>query len=180
LLRVTPDKTTYRTTLSPFERGGVYAFDVHILDHQNQGLKKLDGQMLVAAVIEGVEVIDTKELLQKILTTYFCLFLLIILLLILILVETISCVRHKDARVRKEILIFLLIVALVTVFVMRDAIADEYFCFAFLILLLVLVARGVYTLLKRFFTDETDEIDENKNINNKDDENKNTPFSYYN
>lgn len=171
LLRVTPDKTAYRTTLAPFERGGVYAFDVHILDHQNQGLKKLDGQMLVAAAIEGVEVIDIKEKLQKILTVSFCFLLLVLLLLTLILAGIISFVRNKDTRVRKGILIFILILALITVLVLRKTIADEYFCFAFFILLLLLIARGIYAFLKkRFFAYEKDK---NSNINHKDDTNTN-------
>ena len=43
LLRVNKDKTAYEATIAPLGRNGNFKFGVAILDHKNQGLKKLAG-----------------------------------------------------------------------------------------------------------------------------------------
>ncbi len=87
LLRVTDDKQTYRTTLAPFGRGGVYSFDVHILDHKNQGLKRLEGKMLMASIVgEGDTLQMFWKLIKTILTDYTTLILWIILIVLLLIV----------------------------------------------------------------------------------------------
>jgi len=51
LLRVNPEKTAYEAVIGPLGRDGRFTFGLAILDHKNQGLKKLAGT-LVAAVPE--------------------------------------------------------------------------------------------------------------------------------
>lgn len=43
LLRVNKDKTAYEALIAPLERPGRYTFGLAILDHKNQGLKKVAG-----------------------------------------------------------------------------------------------------------------------------------------
>ncbi len=43
LLRVNKDKTAYEATIAPLGRSGNFEFGIAILDHKNQGLKKLAG-----------------------------------------------------------------------------------------------------------------------------------------
>lgn len=49
LLRINEEKTAYEALIAPLGRGGRYTFGLAILDHKNQGLKKLAG-LIVAAV----------------------------------------------------------------------------------------------------------------------------------
>lgn len=53
LMKVTRSKDYYIAEIAPLEAGGVYAFALHILDYQNQGLKKLYGNLLVSSAIES-------------------------------------------------------------------------------------------------------------------------------
>ena len=87
LLRVNEEKTTYSATIAPFVRGGVYDLSVRILDHKNQGIKRLQGDLFVAAALLGLD-LDALGILQL---------LLLLLLLILILI-TIRRLLDKERR----------------------------------------------------------------------------------
>jgi hypothetical protein len=43
LLRINKDLTRYETTIAPLKREGEIAFDISILDHENQGLRRFPG-----------------------------------------------------------------------------------------------------------------------------------------
>ncbi len=47
LLKINKNKTAYEATIGKFERGGVYSFEVVILDYNRQALKKIDGTFVV-------------------------------------------------------------------------------------------------------------------------------------
>ena len=53
-MRVEQDKTAYLATIAPLLDGGTYELNVTILDHQNQGLKKLRGDLLVALAVSAL------------------------------------------------------------------------------------------------------------------------------
>lgn len=148
LLRVTPDKKTYRTTIAPFVKGGVYEFDVNILDHKNQGVKKLDGEMLVAAAIVEVEMFEP---LRDLLLAHNCLLLLILLLLVLLISAYLRL--YKKMKNRKLFFVVATSILLVIVFSLyfNEQISDQYFCYALILLLLILIPRSMYQLLKRIF-----------------------------
>lgn len=155
LLRVTDDKSTYRTTLAPFGKGGLYAFDVNILDHKNQGIKKLDGTLLAAAVIEEIEVVETVgKLLKELIEQRFCFLFILLLLLLLMFITVIKFIRKrsKEQTQRKQlsILFFLLLIAFVTIVFFKDSIPEQYFCLLLWILLLLLLSYSIYKLFKRF------------------------------
>ena len=81
LLRVEQDKTAYLATLSPLLDGGVYELNVTILDHQNQGLKKLRGDLLVAQAIAALPFSFVVGFLKSTAFLNLLLFLFILLLL---------------------------------------------------------------------------------------------------
>ncbi len=45
LLRVDEQKETYQATIGALEKSGLYRFTISVLDHENQGLKRLEGKV---------------------------------------------------------------------------------------------------------------------------------------
>lgn len=53
LLRINADKTAYEATLGPLGRSGNYTMSIVVLDYQNQGLKRINGNIM-ALVFNGI------------------------------------------------------------------------------------------------------------------------------
>ena len=53
LLRVNADATYYEATIGPLGRSGNYALNIAVLDYQNQGLKRIGGNLRALAFAAG-------------------------------------------------------------------------------------------------------------------------------
>jgi len=154
LLRVTPDKTTYRTTLAPLKRGGTYDFDVNILDHKNQAVKKLNGELLVAAVIEEVEAVEMfGTYLADLLRQNICLLLLLLVLLLLLSITYMRFFRKVGGRKLYLFLFILLAVIIVAALILfRVRIGEQGFCLLLFLIIFFLLLYSTYKLSKRILT----------------------------
>lgn len=104
LLRVNKEKTAYEALIAPLERSGVYGLGVLILDHKNQGLKKLSGFLLVK-VPEFVSNNNTKIIaeIKKIIGNWsFPLLALLILILTTLLIDRKLRERKRASQYRAQ------------------------------------------------------------------------------
>jgi len=158
LLRVDEEKSVYRATLAPLERAGVYPFFVNILDHKNQGLKKLQGEILVAATIETIDITETIGIaLEKFVTQNSCFIFLLTILLLLLTVVIRTFLKHKKKNDEKyknfhKSFIILPLIAISTLVVFRNVIADQYFCLLSLVTLTAILIFFTYRLLRKILT----------------------------
>lgn len=83
LLRVNDNKTAYEAILAPLERPGRYSFGVAILDHKNQGLKKIAG--VIAAHLPDLGIAPTPFYRTFAYTFYTLALILLIIVLVLML-----------------------------------------------------------------------------------------------
>lgn len=83
LLRVNKDKTTYEATIAPLGRNGNFKFGVAILDHKNQGLKKLAG--VIVSVVPLLQSQNPSVVWKSMFASLFIILILILLVVILFL-----------------------------------------------------------------------------------------------
>lgn len=92
MLRVNSSKTAYEAIIAPLERPGRYTFGVAILDHKNQGLKKIAG--VIAAHLPDL------GLQQNPFSSVFAygIYLLILILIIIFLILCLSLFRKRKTE----------------------------------------------------------------------------------
>ncbi len=84
LLRTNKDKTTYEAIVAPLERPGKYSFGIAILDHKNQGLKKMAG--VLAATVPDIFFGRDGDFGDLMSTSSFLLIVLLLVLIVLIFI----------------------------------------------------------------------------------------------
>jgi hypothetical protein len=118
LLRVNKAKNVYEATIAPLGGRGIYKLNAIILDYQNQGLKRITGNIRALALdsVEGLvyEITRTPTLI------YFFIFLLILIALIVILRK-----RKNHKAVASATMIGLILFTVVSVIPVHAAINKE-------------------------------------------------------
>ncbi|MEI6305155.1 MAG: hypothetical protein WCP09_04055, partial [Candidatus Taylorbacteria bacterium] len=109
VLRINADKTAYEATIGPLGKTGVYKVNVVVLDYQNQGLKRLDGNLLASVGVLPPEVIAGFMALPW-LTIGIIFLILLIIIIILLLIRRRK--NEKDAKVKKVTKLLLIFMAL--------------------------------------------------------------------
>ncbi len=94
LLRVNKTKTYYEASIAPLKRSGDYKLNLVILNFQNQGLKKLDGN-LKAVAFESLLPLITSGNKNK---GLFYWIILILILVIIIAYTIISSIKRKEKK----------------------------------------------------------------------------------
>ncbi len=82
LLRVNADKTAYEATIGPLSDSGIYELHISVLDYQNQGLKRIYGQLdsrFVPAPASQSDGLDMQGLLAIVIFVIICVALLVVL-----------------------------------------------------------------------------------------------------
>ena len=109
VLRINSDKTAYEATIGPLGKTGVYKVNVVVLDYQNQGLKRLDGNLLASVgVLPPAVVAGLKALPWLTIGIIFAILILIVLIIILIRKRK----EKKDNEMKKVTKLLILFLAL--------------------------------------------------------------------
>jgi len=153
LLRVTPGKDTFQTTIAPLSRGGTYDMFINILDHKNQGLRKLQGELLTAAAIVSIE---PPRGLIEILHAFTTCFALLVILTVIFLLCTVWNIIRKDIHTKNTTFFIFFSALLVSVVLLRRTFFEEYSCTILVIVLFLLAGVVLYQLMKKLFHHNTD------------------------
>lgn len=92
LLRVNKTKTYYEASIAPLKRSGDYKLNLVVLDFQNQGLKKLDGNLKALAFESIIPLILNK----KIDNSLFYWVLILLVLVAIIIYTVVSSIKRRN------------------------------------------------------------------------------------
>ena len=97
LLRVNPEKTAYEANIAPLGRSGLFQFGISILDHKNQGLKKLAG--VIVSVVPALLNSNSLSVIGFISENkYPVLFLVLLLLLALLALRLLKSIKKNSEQ----------------------------------------------------------------------------------
>lgn len=93
LLRVNKTKTYYEASIAPLKRSGDYKLNLVVLDFQNQGLKKLEGNLKAVAFESLLPIVSTVGKNNK---NVFYWVLLILILAFIIVYTVVSSIKRRN------------------------------------------------------------------------------------